>query len=82
MIKDMDEAGYIGSRLVVKSDQERAMVRLVEKVCEDRIGESVPMVAPQGHSASNGGRVVDQACEGPGQDDRDVHLSSVSPEVQ
>ena len=50
----MDEAGYMGSRLVVKSDQERGMVRLVEKVCEDRRGESVPMVGPQGHSASNG----------------------------
>ena len=53
-IMDMDEAGHIGSRMVAESGQERAIVRLAEKICEERRGETVPMVTQQCHSASNG----------------------------
>ena len=51
-IEDIDDAGYWGCRLVVQSDQGRAVSNVVNFVRENRQGESVPMFIPQGGSQS------------------------------
>lgn len=53
-IRDINEAGYGGVRLVLKSDQEFSIVDVAEQVGIDRPGETVPQVIPQGDSQSNG----------------------------
>ena len=53
-VRDVNDAGYRGVRLVLKSDQEHAIVSFAEQVAVKREGETVPMVSPQGDPASNG----------------------------
>ena len=53
LIMDMDEIGYRGEKLIIKSDQERPITAVVNLICEHRNGQTVPMESPQGDSASN-----------------------------
>ena len=53
-VEDIDEAGYIGQRIVLKSDQENAVVALVEEIASNRRGETVPQASAQGDSQGNG----------------------------
>ena len=53
-VRDVDEAGYSGVRMVMKTDQGHAMVKFAEHVVARRSGETVPQVSPQGDPASNG----------------------------
>ena len=53
-IRDINDAGYNGERIVLKSDQEHAIVSVGEEVGIRRSGETVPQVSAQGDPASNG----------------------------
>ena len=54
VVRGIGDVGYAGVRLVLKTDQEHAMVRFAEEVGARRVGESVPQLSPQGDPASNG----------------------------
>ena len=54
IIDDIDEAGYIGERIVLRSDQEHTIVAVGEAVAEGRRGATTPMRLQQADSQANG----------------------------
>ena len=60
LIGDIDEAGYAGDRLIVKSGQERVIVAVVEHVIAERRGPSVPQDAQSLECESRITRVNEQ----------------------
>ena len=53
LVQDIDEIGYVGERVIIKSGQERALVTVVEAIQERRRGQTIPMGAAQGEPQSN-----------------------------
>ena len=52
LAEDIDEMGC--KRVILKTDQERAVEALAARVAEHRKGETIPGVSPKGSPASNG----------------------------
>lgn len=46
VVTDIGEAGYIGSRVVLKSDQVFSIVNVLEAIAQRRGGETVPQAVP------------------------------------
>ena len=52
--RDLEEFGYTGETVKVKTDQENAIVDLQREVMRTRAGLTIPVNSPVGESASNG----------------------------
>ena len=50
----LDQSGYLGQRLTIKSDQEPSILALKKAVAAERVGETVPIESPVRASKSNG----------------------------
>jgi hypothetical protein len=54
LVGALDQSGYQGQKLTMKTDQEPAILALKRAVSAERVGETVPIEAPVGASKSNG----------------------------
>ena len=54
VLLDIEDFGYAGAKIVVKSDQEPAMVDFQRKIMESRKAETVPKNSQVGESQANG----------------------------
>ena len=50
----LDQSGYRGQRITMKTDQEPSIVNLKKAVAAERVGETVPIESPVRASKSNG----------------------------
>ena len=53
-IGTIEQSGYIGEKLILKSDQEPSIVALKNATAAARVGETVPIESPVRASKSNG----------------------------
>ena len=53
-VSTLEEAGYAGQKVVLKSDQEASIVALKKAIAATREGETVPIESPVRESKSNG----------------------------
>ena len=50
----LDQSGYQGQKIAIKSDQEPSILKLKKSVAAERVGETVPIESPVRASKSNG----------------------------